>query len=64
MRHKAEMDDPFNPTQPEAIAARVNQLKAKRKAREGNKMFVKNVAAIDEEIARLETLLEADPQPE
>lgn len=49
-----EPEDPFNPTTPEDIRARLASLDEKLKAREGNPLFEKNCVAIREEKARLE----------
>lgn len=41
---------------PEEIEARLTQLRAKLKARDGNAIYASNVVALKAEIARLEAL--------
>lgn len=56
-------NDPFDPTEPEAIRARIASLQEKLAAREGIKQFDANCEAIRNEIVRLEALLPAEPEP-
>jgi hypothetical protein len=53
------MSDPYNPTTPEAIAARLTTLRERRAKRAGISEYKVNVPAIDAEIARLEALAAA-----